>query len=118
MLYEVITILDRMSTQMGLIRTVYLRTIAVTPADVTPTLSLGLSMDHVVSILCAYAGGIVWTVAGPQWLFYLAAALSLVNLWVAIRVKLPEGNRITSYNVCYTKLLRGHLLDLFDAPEE
>ncbi len=84
-------ILDRMSTQMGLIRTVYLRTIAVTPADVTPTLSLGLSMDHVVSILCAYAGGIVWTVAGPQWLFYLAAALSLVNLWVAIRVKLPEG---------------------------
>ncbi len=84
-------ILDRMSTQMGLIRTVYLRTIAVTPADVTPTLSLGLSMDHVVSILCAYAGGIVWTVAGPQWLFYLAAALSLVNLWVAIRVRLPEG---------------------------
>ncbi len=84
-------IFDRMSTQMGLIRTVYLRTIAVNPADVTPTLSLGLSMDHVVSILCAYAGGIVWTVAGPQWLFYLAAALSLVNLWVAIRVKLPEG---------------------------
>jgi len=84
-------IFDRMSTQMGLIRTVYLRTIAVNPADVTPTLSLGLSMDHTVSILCAYAGGIVWTVAGPQWLFFLAAALSLVNLWVAIRVKLPEG---------------------------
>ena len=84
-------VLDRMSTQMGLIRTVYLRTIAVSPADVTPTLSLGLSLDHVVSILCAFAGGVVWTVAGPQWLFYLAATLSLVNLWVAIRVKLPEG---------------------------
>ncbi len=86
-----IFIFDRMSTQMGLIRTVYLRTIAVHPSDVTPTLSLGLSLDHVVSILCAFAGGIVWTVAGPQWLFYLAASLSLVNLWVAIRVKLPEG---------------------------
>ncbi len=84
-------VFDRMSTQMGLIRTVYLRTIAVHPADVTATLSLGLSLDHVVSITCAFAGGIVWTVAGPQWLFYLAAALSLVNLWVAIRVKLPEG---------------------------
>ncbi len=83
-------IFDRMSTQMGLIRTVYLRTIAVHPADVTPTLSLGLSLDHVVSIACAFAGGIVWTVAGPQWLFYLAAALSLVNLWVAVRVKLPD----------------------------
>lgn len=84
-------VFDRMSTQMGLIRTVYLRTIAVHPSDVTPTLSLGLSLDHVVSITCAFAGGIVWTVAGPQWLFYLAAALSLVNLWVAIRVRLPEG---------------------------
>lgn len=87
-----IFIFDRMSTQMGIIRTVYLRTIAVHPADVTPTLSLGLSMDHVVSILCAYAGGIVWTVAGPQWLFYLAAALSLVNLWVAVTVRLPKEN--------------------------
>lgn len=82
-------IVDRMSTQMGLIRTVYLRTIAVNPADVTPTLSLGMSMDHVVSILCAYAGGVVWTIWGPQYIFYLAALLSCVNLFVAIRVRLP-----------------------------
>lgn len=82
-------IVDRMSTQMGFIRTVYLRTIAVDPSDVTPTLSLGISMDHVVSIACAYLGGIVWTAWGPQYVFYLAAALSLVNLFVAIRVKIP-----------------------------
>lgn len=84
-----VIVIDRMSTQMGFIRTVYLRTIAVDPADVTPTLSLGMSMDHTVSILCAYAGGIVWTVAGPQWVFFLAAALSFVNLFVAIRVRVP-----------------------------
>ncbi len=84
-----ILIIDRMSTQMGIIRTVYLRTIAVHPSDVTPTLSLGLSMDHIVSILCAYAGGVVWTVWGPQYIFYLAATLSLVNLFVAFTVKLP-----------------------------
>jgi predicted MFS family arabinose efflux permease len=83
-------VIDRMSTQMGIIRTVYLRKIAVDPRDVTPTLSLGMSMDHVVSILCAYAGGVVWVLWGPQYIFYLAAALSLVNLYVAIRVKLPE----------------------------
>ena len=58
-------IFDRMSTQMGFIRTVYLRTIAVDPADVTPTLSLGLSMDHVVSISCAWLGGAVWTAPPP-----------------------------------------------------
>lgn len=89
-----VLIFDRMSTQMGLIRTVYLRSIALDPRDVTPTLSLGLSMDHVVSILCAYAGGIVWTVWGPQWIFYLAAALSLVNLVVAARVRLPSKDEV------------------------
>ncbi len=85
-----VLVIDRMSTQMGLIRTVYLRTIALSPLEVTPTLSLGMSMDHVVSILCAYTGGIVWTVWGPQYIFYLAAALSLVNLYVAWKVQLPE----------------------------
>jgi len=85
-------IIDRMSTQMGIIRTVYLRKIAVSPADVTPTLSLGMSMDHTVSILCAVGGGIVWSRWGPQYIFYLAAALSLVNLYVAIRVRLPEDH--------------------------
>jgi MFS family permease len=83
-------IIDRMSSSMGIIRTVYLRKIAVLPTDITPTLSVGVSMDHVVSILCAYLGGIVWTVWGPQYIFYLASALSLVNLYVAIRVKMPK----------------------------
>jgi len=89
LLAYVVFVFDRMSTQMSLVRTVYLRTIAVDPADVTATLSLGISMDHVVSILCAYAGGIVWTLWGPQYVFYLAAALSFVNLYVAVRAPIP-----------------------------
>ena len=82
-------ILDRMSTQMGLVRTIYLRTIALSPADITPNLSLGLSLDHTVSIVCAYLGGLIWVGWGPQYIFFLAAALSLVNLYVAFRVQLP-----------------------------
>jgi hypothetical protein len=87
----VIFILDRMSTQMGLVRTVYLRTIALSPADITPNLSLGLSFDHTVSIICAYLGGMIWVSWGPQYIFFLAAALSLVNLYVAVRVQLPPA---------------------------
>ncbi len=79
-------IIDKMSNQMGLIRTVYLRKIAVIPTDITPTLSLGLSMDHIVSIICAYLGGIIWSLWGPQYIFFFAALLSLVNLYVAHKV--------------------------------
>lgn len=83
----VLVILDRMSTQFGMVRTIYLRSIAVSTEDITPTLSLGVSMDHFVSIICAYLGGVVWYIWGPQYIFFLAAALSLVNLYVATKVK-------------------------------
>lgn len=86
-----IFILDRMSTQMGLVRTVYLRAIAVQASDMTPTLSVGISLDHIVTIIFAALGGIIWGAWGPQYIFFLAAGLSLVNLYVAVKVELPAG---------------------------
>lgn len=80
-------ILDRMSNQLGMVRTIYMRSIAVEVSDITPTLSLGISMDHFVTIISAYLCGIVWSVWGPQYIFFFAAALSLVNLYVATKVK-------------------------------
>jgi len=80
-------IIDRMSTQMSIVRTVYLKTIALDPADITPTLSLGLSMDHLVSITCAIISGFAWIYFGPQYVFFFVAALSLINLYVAFHVK-------------------------------
>ena len=87
-----IFVLDRMSTQMGLVRTVYLRTIAVKTSDITPTLSVGISLDHIVTIICAALGGVIWGAWGPQYIFFLAALLSLVNLYVAVKVELPANS--------------------------
>lgn len=81
-----IFITDRMSTQMGMIRTVYLRKIAVKDTDITPTLSMGQSLDHVVSIAVAFLGGILWSLWGPQYVFFLTAGLSFINLYVAKKV--------------------------------
>lgn len=83
----VLFIFDRMSNQMGMVRTLYLRSIAIDPSDITPTLSLGLSMDHFVSITSSYLCGLVWVIWGPQYIFFAAAALSLGNLYIANRVK-------------------------------
>ena len=92
-----IFVLDRMSTQIGLVRTVYLRTIAVHSSDITPTLSFGISLDHVVTIVCAVLGGMVWGIWGPQYIFFLAASLSLVNLYVAVKVRLPGNSEQIAY---------------------
>lgn len=83
----VIFIIDKMSTQMSLIRTVYLKSILKDANDMRPTLSLGMSMDHFVSIICAYIGGIIWMRFGPQYIFFFVAFLSLGNLYVAVKLE-------------------------------
>lgn len=81
-------ILDKISSQMSFIRTVYLKKIAVNSSEIIPTLSLGMSMDHFVSIICAILSGVVWSLWGPQYIFYFAALISLGNVYVAYKVKL------------------------------
>ncbi|MEA4869033.1 hypothetical protein SDC9_84400 [bioreactor metagenome] len=83
-------VVDRLSSQMGIIRTIYLKSIALSDSDVTPTLSLAMMMDHVVSIIVGVTGGIAWVTFGSHYIFYTVAALSLVNLAVAILVKDPR----------------------------
>ncbi len=83
----VLFVIDKMSSQMGIIRTVYLKKIALVPEDITPTLSLGISMDHFMSIIFAVVFGAVWTLIGPQYVFFMVSVLSLVNLFVAHKLQ-------------------------------
>lgn len=85
-----LVIIDRMSSQMGIVRTVYLKSIALHTSDITPTLSLGTSMDHVMSIVFGVLGGYVWMQFGPQYIFFLVALLSLINVFVAYRIKVVD----------------------------
>ncbi|MFP4017391.1 MAG: MFS transporter, partial [Halanaerobiales bacterium] len=85
-------VMDRLSMQMGMVKSIYLRSIAWNHEEVTSTLSMGVSMDHVVSILAAFAGGFVWAQWGSHWVFFLAAVFSLGNLYAAYRVQ-PEREK-------------------------
>jgi len=77
-------ILDRMTMQLGMVRTLYLRSIAVDQSEISPTLSMGMSIDHAISIVGAFLGGLVWEAWGPQYVFFIAAILSLGNVIVAM----------------------------------
>ncbi|HKL47998.1 MAG TPA: MFS transporter [Candidatus Izemoplasmatales bacterium] len=82
-----IVIIDRMSGQMGVVRTVYLKQILVEKKDLQSTISLGMSLDHVVSIASAIAAGLIWVNIGPHFVFFIAAGFSLLNILVAYLVK-------------------------------
>ncbi len=93
---------DRLSMQFGMVKSIYLRSIAFSEKDVVSTLSMGISLDHMVSIVAAIAGGLVWTMWGSQWVFFLAALFSLGNLYVAIKVQ-PEKEKAYAETIRLTQ---------------
>jgi len=86
----VVNILDRMTIQFGMVRSVYMRSIAKAPEDVTPTLATGMAIDHIVSIVSAIFSGFLWWEFGPQYVFVFAGLLAIANMMVAVRIK-KEG---------------------------
>jgi len=74
---------DRISTNIGVVRNIYLHSIAVDKSEITKTLSTGMGLDHIVTIFFAPLAGYIWTNIGPQYIFFFAAFLSLFNIVIA-----------------------------------
>jgi len=75
-------ITDQTFSAAGMARSTYLRKIAVKEEDVSPTLSLGTSLDHIVSMLLPALAGLVWYrggVNGYKYVFVGGALIALVN---------------------------------------
>jgi len=87
-LVYLLNILDRMAAQFGMVRKIYMRAIAITPEDITPSLSLGMSIDHVLAIAGATVCGLIWHNFGPEYVFILAGLMSFGNFVIARGIKL------------------------------
>jgi len=80
-------ICDRMTMQFYMVRSIYLKSIAIKPEDVTPSLSTGMAIDHVLAVISALLCGMVWDAWGPEYVFVIAAILSAANFMVAFGIK-------------------------------
>ena len=88
-----VNIADRVTIQFGMVRNVYMRSIALSPEDVTPTLATGMALDHVLSITSAIICGYLWWELGPQYVFVFAGVLAAGNLIVAGSIKKEGASR-------------------------
>jgi len=78
-------VVDQASNSVSMARSVYASRIAETPADVSPTLSIGISIDHIASMTIPMIGGIAWMGGGAQgyrWVFLGGAAIAAINFIV------------------------------------
>jgi len=82
-------IIDQLLMSVGMARATYIKKIAVSPQDISQTLSMGVTIDHLFSILVALLSGFLWVKAGYQYVFILGSFIALANLFSAARIRIP-----------------------------
>ena len=50
-----------------------------------------MTIDHVFSISVALLGGLIWNAFGFQYVFLMGTVIALINLVVALQVRLPRS---------------------------
>lgn len=87
MIISVCYILDQTLMSLGIARATYIKKIAESKEDISNTLSLGLSIDHIFAITVAMLGGFIWYKYSYKVVFIMGAVISLVNFFSARLIK-------------------------------
>ena len=83
-------VLDSIISIASMASNVYVQRISSNNEEFTATMSTGISVNHVISILIALLGGYIWEVTGIEVLFSLSAFLGLLNSLYAATIKKEE----------------------------
>jgi predicted MFS family arabinose efflux permease len=83
-------VLDHLLFALRVARTTYLQKIAVDPGDITPSVSMGITIDHAVAMTLPILSGHLWEAYGHEWVFLLAGAIALTGFFVCLRIRVPE----------------------------
>lgn len=70
-------------------RITYLHKIARDKADITPSVSLGITIDHAVAMSLPILSGYIWEAWGHRWVFVLAGAIALAGFFVCLQIRVP-----------------------------
>lgn len=84
-------LLDQMLMSVGMARSTYIKKTALEPAHVQPALTAAVTIDHIFAMLAAVAGGLIWNAFGFQYVFLLGAGIALINLMVALQIRVPPS---------------------------
>lgn len=73
--------------QFNMVHSYMMRSIALDPSEVTRTLSVGLSVDHVMAIIASPVMGLIWNAWGVQYVFAAAMLSALFQVAAAAMLR-------------------------------
>ncbi|HJX34496.1 MAG TPA: MFS transporter [Desulfatiglandales bacterium] len=75
-------------------RITYMKKIALKPEDVSPSLSLGISLDHTVTVFLPFIGGLAWYKGGHggyKYVFMGGAVVALLNFISSRKIRIKTS---------------------------
>ena len=90
-------VIDQLFSAASMARATYLRKIALKDEDVSPTLSLGTSIDHIMSMFLPVIGGIIWYDSGSsgyKYVFLGGAVVAVLNFFSARLIRVGKSDAI------------------------
>ena len=88
-LLSALYVLDTVLFAFTMAQTTYINKIAP-PSEHTATLSMGVAINHIASVLMPLTGGMLWNYAGYRWAFLTGVIAALVS--VVVSLFLPAHN--------------------------
>ena len=83
-------VLDAVISLASMASNVYVQDLSESVEETRATITTGVSVNHLISILIALFGGWVWHCLGIETLFMLSAALGVLNSIYAATIKVPK----------------------------
>ena len=83
-------ILDSIISLASMASNVYVQDLSDSPEEMKATISTGVSVNHMITILIALFGGWIWKILGIETLFVLSAILGLCNSAYAATIKMNK----------------------------
>jgi len=82
-------VLDSIISMASMAASVYVQDLAEDQHEVAATLTTGISVNHLISVIIALMGGYIWQRTGIEVLFTLSGLLGLANTFFAASIKMP-----------------------------
>ncbi len=82
-------VLDHVLFFVGAARAVYVGKLCANRGELSTTLSMGVTIDHVFSMTVPFLGGIIWKASGYELVFLLAAVIAVATAVTAFGIPRP-----------------------------